>query len=113
MTEPRNISDKLKQTIDELEIDRHVNDVVIQLEGIFTTARDKVATLAAERGDEVARLLDTVSTTIDDRTDGRYATEVGKLRDRVTTGVARLAEHAPADPTPTWPVDEVDKPPAD
>lgn len=96
-----NIADKLKQTIDELEIDRHVNDLVIQVETAFTTARDKVATLAAERGDEVERFLDKVSTSIDERTEGRFAPQVGKVRETVSTGVTRLAEYRPADVAPT------------
>lgn len=120
MSEPRNISEKLKQVVDELDLDRHANDLVIQAEGMFVAARDKVATLAAERGDEVERLLDKVSTTIEERTEGRYASELGKIRDTVTSGLTRLAEHRPvdpgpsdpgvADPDPVWPVDEIDPP---
>ncbi len=120
MSEPRNISEKLKQVIDELDLDRHANDLVIQAEGMLVAARDKVATLAAERGDEVERLLDKVSTTIDERTEGRYAGELGKIRHTVTSGLTRMAEHRPvdpgpsdpgvADPDPVWPVDEIDPP---
>ena len=115
---PSNIADKLKQTIDELEIDRHVNDLVIQVENALTTARDKVATLAAEHGDDVERFLDKVSTTIDERTEGRFAPQVDKVRTTVSSGVSRLAEHRPAETTPdaapasasTWPVDEIGLP---
>jgi len=112
MSESSNIADKLKQTIDELEIDRHVNDFVIQVENAFHTARDKVATLAAERGDDVDRFLDKVSTTIDERTEGRFATQVDKVRTTVSTGVSRLAEHRP-DATPVAPIDEIEPPSAD
>jgi hypothetical protein len=118
---PSNIADKLKQTIDELEIDRHVNDLVIQVENALTTARDKVATLAAEHGDDVERFLDKVSTTIDERTEGRFAPQVDKVRTTVSSGVSRLAEHRPAETTPdaapgsasTWPVDEIEPPSAE
>ncbi len=109
----RNISDKLKQTIDELQIDRHVNDFAIQVEGALTTARDKIATLAAERGDEVERVLDKVSATIDQRTEGRYAAQLDKFRETVSTGVSRLAEQRPPEPDAVWPVDEIEPPPAD
>ena len=101
MSDSTNISDKLKQTIDELDIDRHVNDFVIQLEAAFTSARDKVGTLAAERGDDVERFLDKVSTTIDERTEGRFAPHVDKVRERVSTGVTRLADYRPTAPTST------------
>lgn len=111
--EPNNIADKLKQTIDDLEIDRHVNDLVIQLETAFTTARDKVATLAAEHGDDVERFLDKVSTTIDERTEGRFAPQVGKVRETVSTGVTRLADHRPSPaPSAVVPVEEIEPPSA-
>lgn len=106
---PSNIADKLKQTIDELEIDRHVNDLVIQVESAFTTAREKVATLAAERGDEVERFLDKVTTTIDERTEGRFAPHVDKVRETVSTGVNKLAEYRPST-APVTPVEEIETP---
>jgi hypothetical protein len=113
MSEPKNISDKLKQTIDELEIDRHVNDLVIQVEDVVLTARDKVATLAAERGVEVERFLDKVSTTIDERTEGRYSSEFQSVRGAVMAGVAKLAAQRPTDKRHLWPVDEIKSPPAE
>jgi len=110
--DPSNFADKLKQTIDELEIDRHVNDLVIQAEKAFHTARDKVATLAAERGDDVERFLDKVSTTIDERTEGRFAPQVGKVRESVSTGVTKLAAYRP-DTTEVAPVEEIEPPSAE
>ena len=112
MSEPHNIADKLKQTIDELEIDRHVNDLVTQLETAFTSARDKVATLADERGDEVERFLDKMSTSIDERTEGRFAPHVHRVRETVSTGVARLAEYRPS-AAPVTPVEEIETPDAE
>lgn len=109
---PSNIADKLKQTIDELEIDRHVNELVIHAENAFHAARDKVATLAAERGDEVERLLDKVTTTIDERTEGRFAPQVGKVRETVSTGVTKLAAYRP-DTDPVAPVEEIEPPSAE
>jgi hypothetical protein len=112
MSESSNIADKLKQTIDELEIDRHVNDFVIQAESAFHTARDKVATLAAEHGDDVDRFLDKVTTTIDERTEGRVAPQVDKVRATVSTGVTKLAAYRP-DAIPVAPVEEIEPPSAE
>ena len=109
---PSNIADKLKQTIDELEIDRHVNDLVISAESAFHTARDKVATLAAEHGDEVERFLDKVTTTIDERTEGKFAPQVDKVRATVSTGVTKLAAYRPGN-TPVAPVEEIEPPSAE
>lgn len=107
-----NIADKLKQTMDELEIDRHANDLAIQIESAFTTVRDKVATLAAERGDDVERFLDKVTTTIDERTEGRFAPHVDKVRETVSTGVTKLAGYRPSS-APVAPVEEIEPPTAE
>lgn len=95
MSNTNNFADKLKQTIDELEIDRHINEFIAQLETAFTSARDKVATLAAEHGDDVERFLDKVTSSFDERTEGRYAPHVDKVRETVSTGVTKLADHRP------------------
>lgn len=99
MSESTRIADKLKQTIDEMDVDRHLNDFVVQAEGLFATARDQVAILAAERGGDVERLLDKVSTAIDEHTQGRFAPHVDKVRETVSSSVLRLAEHRPPDTT--------------
>ncbi len=107
--EPSSFADKLKQTLDELEIDKHVNDLVSQVETAFTSAREMVGTLAAERGDEVERFLDKASASIDERTEGRYAPHVGKVRETVSTAVTKLAEYRPTS-TPIAPVEEIEPP---
>lgn len=112
MSESTNIGDKLKQKIDEMDIDRHVNDFVVQVEGLFAIARDQVASLAEERGDDVERLLDKVSTLIDERTQGRFSPQVHKVRETVSTGVTKLAEQRSSDTPPTAP-DGFESPPAD
>jgi hypothetical protein len=86
------INDKLKQKIDELDLDRRLDTAVRQAEAAMAQARDKAAELADERGDDLERLLDKVTTSIDSRTDGRFAAPIGKVRGQVSAGVARLAE---------------------
>lgn len=104
-----NIADKLKQTIDELELDKHANELAIQLESAFTTVREKVGTLAAERGGDVEAFLDKASASIEERTEGRYASHVDKVRETVSTAVTRLAEYRPSN-TPVTPVEEIEPP---
>ena len=42
--------------------------------------------------DDVDRLLTRVSTSIDERTEGKYADKVTKVREQLDRGVERLAE---------------------
>ncbi|UUZ61188.1 antitoxin [Nocardioides sp. B-3] len=107
-----NIADKLKQTIDDLDLDKHVNELVIQVETAFTAAREKVGTLAAEHGGDVEAFLDKASATIGERTEGRYASHVDKVRETVSTAVTRLAEYRPST-TPVTPVEEIEPPTAE
>lgn len=104
-----NYADKLKATIDDLEIDKHVNDLTIQLETAFVSAREKVATLASERGDDVERFLDKASASIDERTEGRFASQVGKVRETVSGVVTKLADYRPAS-SPVAPVEQIETP---
>ena len=53
--EPKNISDKLKQTIDELEIDRHMNDFVIEVSVGVNIGQDLVCFLYLALGDQESR----------------------------------------------------------
>lgn len=107
-----NYADKLKATIDELEIDKHVNELANQLETALTSAREKVAVVASERGDDVERFLDKASASIDERTEGRYAAQVGKVRETVSGVVTKLAEYRPAS-SPVAPVEEIETPTAE
>lgn len=109
MSESTNIADKIKQTIDELELDKHANELVIQVESALTTVREKVGTLAAERGGDVEAFLDKASAAIGERTEGRYSSHVDKVRETVSTAVTRLAEYRPSS-TPVTPVEEIEPP---
>ena len=109
MSESTNIADKIKQTIDELELDKHANELVIQVESALTTVREKVGTLAAERGGDVEAFLDKASAAIGERTEGRYTSHVDKVRETVSTAVTRLAEYRPSS-TPVTPVEEIEPP---
>lgn len=91
------INDTLRQKIDELDLDRRLAEAVRQAEVVIEQARDRAAELADERGDDLERFLDKVTTTIDSRTDGRFAAPMGRVRGTVSAGVQRLAERHRSD----------------
>jgi ElaB/YqjD/DUF883 family membrane-anchored ribosome-binding protein len=92
------INETLKNIIDELDLDRRVNEFVGQTETLLKRAVETAADFAHEHRDDVDRALDRITAQIEDRTDGRYADQVGKVRGQVEIGLTRLAERRPEDP---------------
>jgi hypothetical protein len=86
------INETLKQKIDELDLDRRLNDAVVQAEKAVTRAVETAGDYAHEHRDDVDRLLARVSETIDQRTDGKYAERLTSVRAQLDRGVDRLAE---------------------
>jgi ElaB/YqjD/DUF883 family membrane-anchored ribosome-binding protein len=89
------INETLKRKIDELDLDRRVNGFVVQAETVLKRAVETAGDFAHEHRDDVDRALDRVSSRIDERTDGKYAAQVGKVRGQVELGLEKLAERRP------------------
>ena len=86
------INDTLKQKIDELDLDRRLNDAVEQVERTVTTALDKAGDYAWTHPDDLQGWIDRAGTTLDQRTDGRFAEPLAKVQRQARKTVARLAE---------------------
>jgi len=89
------INETLKQMIDELDLDRRLNEASVQAEQALHRALDTAADYAHEHRDDLDRLLTRVTTSIDERTEGKYADQVTKVREQLDRGVERLAERRP------------------
>ncbi len=92
------INETLKNMIDDLDLDRRVNEFVGQAETLLKGAVEKVGDFAHEHRDDVDRALDKISAQIDERTEGKYADQVGKVRGQVEQGLSKLTERRPEDP---------------
>lgn len=92
------INENLKKMIDDLDLDRRVNEFVGQTETFLQGAVEKVGEFAHEHRDDVDRALDKISAQIDERTEGKYAEQVGKVRGQVEQGLSKLTERRPEDP---------------
>jgi hypothetical protein len=86
------INETLKQKIDDLDLDRRLNEAVVQAEKAVTQAVESAGSYAHEHRDDVERLLTRFSTSIDERTDGKYADQVTRVRTQLERGVDKLAE---------------------
>ena len=91
------INETLKQKIDELDLDRRLNEASVQAEQALHRALDTAAEYADEHRDDIDRLLTRLSTSIDERTEGKYAEKVTKVREQLDRGVERLAGRRPSD----------------
>ena len=91
------INETLKQMIDEYDLDRRFNEFTEHAEQAVRRTLDTAADYAHEHRDDVDRLLTRVSTSIDERTEGKYADHVTKVRAQLDRGVERLAERRPSD----------------
>lgn len=91
------INETLKQKIEDLDLDRRLNEATVQAEHALKRALDSAAEYAHDHRDDVDRLLTRVSSSIDERTEGKYADKVTKVREQLDRGVEKLAERRPSD----------------
>ena len=92
------INETLKNAIDEMDLDRRLNEAVDQAERGFKRAVELAGEYAHEHRDDYERVMDKISGAVRERTEGRYDEQVDKVRSTLDTGMARLAERR-EDPT--------------
>ena len=86
------ITETLKKTIDDLQLDERVEALAKDLDGAYAQTLESVGGYVSSREDDITALIDKVAATIDSRTEGRFAGEIGKVVGSVKGGVTRLAE---------------------
>lgn len=87
-----NITETLKQKLDELDLDRRLNEAVDQAEKSIQTALTQAGGYVHERREDIDRFLDTATEKINTKTQGQYADQVTKVRGHIVSGVDKLAE---------------------
>lgn len=85
------INETLKQKIDELDLDKRLNDLTEQAEVAINRALDSASDYARDHRTDLERWLDRASETVEQRTGGRYSDRVTRVRDTLAEGVDRLA----------------------
>lgn len=95
-----NITETLKQKIDELDLDRRLIEVVDQAEKSMHTALTQAGGYVHERRDHIDRFLESATEKINAKTEGQYAEQLTKVRGHIATGVDKLADRRlPEDPS--------------
>jgi HEPN domain-containing protein len=86
------ITDTIKNIVDELEIERRITEIAEQAEKALLVALTKAGDYVHEHSSDIEGMLDKASTAIDERTDGKFADTLDKVKDQVNLGVTKLAE---------------------
>jgi hypothetical protein len=90
-----NITETLKQKLDELDIDRRLDEFVDQAERSVQSVLAQAGHYVHDRRGDIDRVLDSATETINTRTQGKYADQVIKVRGHVVAGVDKLAGQRP------------------
>jgi len=89
------LTEQLKAKLDELEIERHLSEAAAQAEDLARTVIGKAGEVVHTNSDKITAFLDKAGASIDEKTDGKYADQVAKVRGYVDTGVSKIAERRP------------------
>ena len=93
------ITDALKGKLDDLDLERHLADLVAQAEDVVVRGVERAGELTHEHRDQIGGLLDRAGRLVDERTEGRYADRLDRLRSQLDRGVDKLAEQRRTDGT--------------
>jgi len=95
--------DKMKKKAEELELDKKAKGLQATATAAAKQARVKASDYTAENRDKIDGYVEKAATTIDTKTDGKYADKVAKAKHHVGKGVDKVAEGSPSTPgtTPT------------
>jgi len=86
------INETLKQKIDELDLDKRLNELTGQAETALNRALDGASGYARDHRSDLDRWVQRATETLEERTGGRYSDKVARVRDGLSDGVSRLAE---------------------
>ena len=105
------LSDQLKQVVDEFDIEGKVKAAGAAAEDALFRGLGIAGQFVHDRRDGIESFLDRAVSGLDAQTGGRYADQVGHLRDQLSAGVASLADKRWT-PVPDDPA-ELEEPPKD
>lgn len=90
-----NITATLKKTLDDLQLDQRVETFAQDLDRFSAQALETIGGYVSSREEHITGLVEKVATTLDTRTEGRFAGEIGKVAGLVQGGVTKLVEQRP------------------
>jgi hypothetical protein len=86
------LSDQLKKVVDDLQLEAKVREAAAAAEQAVLRGLEATGAYLREHRDGIEGFLDRASSAIDGPTGGRYADQVGQVRDQLSAGIASLAD---------------------
>jgi hypothetical protein len=91
--------DKLKKKAEELDLETKARQLQESATQAAKQARVKAGDFAVENREKIDGYVETATTRIDEKTEGKYADKVAKVREHVDRGVDKVAEGHTSGPT--------------
>jgi hypothetical protein len=96
---PMSFLDNLKKKAEELDLETKAKQLQEAATQAAKQAREKAGNYAAVNREKIDGYVETASTKIDEKTEGKYADKVAKVREQVGRGVDKVAEGHTSGPT--------------
>ena len=93
--------DKMKKKAEELELDKKAKELQEAATAAARQARERAGDLTAQNREKIDGYVEKAATTIDTKTEGKYADKVAKAKETVAKGVDKVAEGSPSTPRST------------
>jgi hypothetical protein len=87
----------LRAKLDEYEVERHLEELVAEVESVVRRGMEAVGAFAQEHRHDIDDFLSRAADTLDRRTDGRHAETIQGVRGQLERGVQRIAGQRPGD----------------
>lgn len=87
--------DKVKQEAEKLDLQQKADDLTKAANKAAHAATEKAGEVAHQQRHKVEEVLDKAGKAVNEKTEGKYADKVATVKDTVTKGVDKLAEHRP------------------
>src|SRR6476659_1235204 len=89
---PMSFLDNLKKKAKELDLETKARQLQESATQAAKQARGKAGDYAAQNREKIDGYVETATTKIDEKTEGKYADKVAKVREHVDRGVDKVAE---------------------
>lgn len=97
---PMSFLDNLKKKAEELDLETRAKQLQDTATQAAKQAREKAGDYAAQNREKIDGYVETATTKIDEKTEGKYADKVAKVREQVGRGVDKIAEGHTSGPAP-------------